>query len=466
MWRILWLAILPSFVLDLAVVLVACAALLSLVWYFSRKHRKRIVKQREVSEAAEERQSPAKLNFDEIKETMLTGPDAKEKLELMRTEAYLDRPTQKLLRNLLENGKGAAILPTYDLSFGFRYKSVESVFDEDLRGSTSKEVEDLLIRLNHLGILEKSFFDTVSACPNCGSTSITLHYRCPKCASRHVVQTGLTEHIPCGNIDERDKYNQKDILHPTCPKCGATLAEGQYRDMGLWYVCRECGEKFEHTHLDMVCRKCNNQFTIQTALVREISKYALDPTKENEIRQNVTSLESLNELLTELGFTVEMPASVIGEKTGIQHSFSLIAKKKSGERETIVAVDHAVGDIEVSASSLILYTYKISEVEVDLPIFVAIPKLSDTAKRIAEGYNLLVIEGIPQEKEQLAMLRDVIPQILSKRIEERPTGLLHPQEIDLIHQWIIRRGKRVDVWRDRDGRFVNARQDLLPRKKK
>jgi hypothetical protein len=237
--------------------------------------------------------------------------------------------------------------------------------------------------------------------------------------------------------------------------------------MGLWYVCRECQEKFEHTHLDLICRKCDKQFTIQTALVQEISKYTLDPNKEQEIRQNVASLESINELLIELGFTVEMPASVIGKKTGIQHSFSLIAKKKFGERETIVAVDHAVGDIEVSASSLILYTYKISEVEVDLPIFVAIPKLSETAKRIAQGYNLLVIDGIPQKKEQLAMLRDVIPQILSKRIiEERQTGLLHPQEIDLAHQWIIRKGKRVDVWRDREGKFVNAREDVFRGEKK
>jgi hypothetical protein len=217
----------------------------------------------------------------------------------------------------------------------------------------------------------------------------------------------------------------------------------------------------------LICRKCDKQFTIQTALVQEISKYTLDPNKEQEIRQNVASLESLNELLTELGFTVEMPASVIGEKTGIQHNFSLIAKKKFGERETIVAVDHAVGDIEVSASSLIFYTYKISEVEVDLPIFVAIPKLSETAKRIAQGYNLLVIDGIPQKKEQLAMLRDVIQQILSKRIiEERQTGLLRPQEIDLVHQWIIRRGKRVDVWRDREGKFVSAREDVFRGKKK
>ncbi len=119
-------------------------------------------------------------------------------------------------------------------------------------------------------------------------------------------------------------------------------------------------------------------------------------------------MESINELLTELGFSVEMPASAIGEKSGIQHSFNLMAKKKFGDQEKIVAIDHAVRDIEVDESPLILYTYKISEVKTDLPIFVAIPKLSETAKRIAQGYNLLVIEGIPQSKEQVAVLYDEI----------------------------------------------------------
>ena len=237
---------------------------------------------------------------------------------------------------------------------------------------------------------------------------------------------------------------------PTCPKCGARLVEGEYRDMGLWYVCRECGERFEHPHLDVTCRKCDNKFKVETGIIREISKYALNPDREQEIRQNVTSLESIHKLLTELDFSVEMPASATGEKSGIQHKFSLIAKKKFEGRENIVAIDHAVGDAEVGVSPLILYIYKISEVRVDLPIFVAIPKLGETAKRIAQGYNILVIEGIPKEKKRLAMLNDEIQKRLSERIMI--------SEAEIVHQWIFRKGKKVDVWRNDRGKFVKEEQ--------
>ena len=399
--------------------------------------------------AEEEKQPSDQLRFNEIRELMLTGPDAEEEIELKRREAYIERPTQKLLRNLLEGGKKAEILPSYDLSLGFRYKTVESVFDDRSIDVPPGKAEEFLKHLNHLEILKKSFFDTVSACPVCGSTSITLHYRCSKCSSRHIVKAGLTEHVPCGNIDERDKYIQEHLM-PTCPKCGVRLVEGEYRDMGLWYVCRECGERFEHPHLDMTCRKCDKQFTIETAIVREISKYALNPSREQEIRQNVTSLESIYKLLTALDFSVEMPASVMGEKSGIQHKFSLLARKKFGDRESIIAIDHAVGDVEVGSPPLILYIYKISEVKVDLPIFVAIPKLSETAKRIAQGYDLLVIEGIPKEKERLAVLNDEI----QKRLDER----IRMQAAEIAHQWIFRKGKRVDVWRDVTGRFVGKKR--------
>jgi len=419
------LEILDGFTLIAVFVTFATAS--ALIWLFSHKWSpKKIIKQKEAGKAEEQKLPSTRLDFDEIRGLMLTKPEAEEEIKLERMKAYIERPTQKLLRGLLESGGKTEILPTYDPSFGFRYKALESAFDENV---SPAEAEELLERLNHLEILRKHFFDTVSACPVCGSTFLTLHYRCPKCTSRHIVKTGLTEHIPCGNIEEREKY-YSGHWKPTCPKCGARLAEGEYRDMGLWYICRECGEKFEHPHLNLICRKCDTQFTTQTAVVREISKYSLNPDKEQEVRQNVTSLESINELLTELGFSVEMPASVIGEKSGIQHNFSLIAKKMFGSRENIVAIDHAVGDIEVGASPLILYTYKISEVKVDLPIFVAIPKLSEAAKRIAQGYNLLVIEGIPQNEEQLAMLQDEIQKRLSERIVEEG-GIKHPRSPDL-----------------------------------
>jgi hypothetical protein len=327
-------------------------------------------------------------------------------------EAYIERPTQQLLRHLLGTTP-AEITPTYHLASGFRYTDVETILTDNAR--PDKTSETLLEHLYLLDILEKQFFDTVSVCPYCHSPIITLHNHCPKCTSRHIAKTSLTEHIPCGNIDEREHY-----LQNTCPKCEQRLIPGHYRDMGRWYICRACNERFETPQLDLICRKCGNEFTMQEALIQTISKYTLNPKRENEIRQNITSLESIYALLLDFGFEVEMPGSILGEKSGIRHYFSLIAT--NANKETIV-IDHQVNEPNVTASQLILYLYKLSEIQADLPIFVAIPQLSTTAKQIAEGYQILVIEGTPTTDDQLTMLKQLINQRFTPKIPATPVTM-------------------------------------------
>jgi len=394
--------------------LVAYVVGIAVFWYLFRRSKKESAEKLDALKVAEEERKRAgaggQIDIDRLRELVLKPESEEMKLERMKT--YIERPTQKLLRSLLEKGGSTEIIPVYDPTIGFRYKAAETAFD---KGGSPLEVEELLDRLTHLAILSKNFYETVSACPVCSATALTMHYRCPRCGSHHVAKTSLTEHIPCGHIDEKEKY-YKTGWKPVCPKCGAPLVEGEYRDMGLWYSCRECGEKFEHPQLNLICRKCENEFSIQTSAIREISKYALNPDKEQEIKQNVTSLASIEELLTELGFSVEIAATAVGERSGMQHNFSLMATKKVGDRTKLVAIDHAVAPIEVGAHPLILFTFKISEVKVDLPIFVAIPKLSETAKKIAQGYNVLIIEGLPRQKEELAVLYSEI----QKRLKEVP----------------------------------------------
>jgi hypothetical protein len=362
---------------------------------------------------AKDKVMPAKetpsANSDKSKEISIGAPDIEDEIQLERREAYVEVETQKLLRELLRNETREEIVPSYDPAHGFVYKLVESILDEK---TDNKNIPEFLERLTHLDILRKSFYDSVSTCPNCSSTMLTLHTSCPRCKSHNITKTSLTEHIPCGYIGEREKY-----IDGRCPKCGRSLDDTPFSDMGRWYMCRACGEKFEHPEFDLVCRSCDNIFHIEQASLKEISKYSIKTERKKEVRQNVASLDSISRLLRELNFEIQMPGWAIGEKSGMRHQFSLLARKEINGRQRLIALDMVVGESEVQASPLILYLYKTSEVTVDIPIFVAFPRFSDTAQKIAQGHNMILIEGSPDEPDNVARIKAEI----QNRLTPKPT---------------------------------------------
>ena len=134
-------------------------------------------------------------------------------------------------------------------------------------------------------------------------------------------------------------------------------------------------------------------------------KFSLNLERKKEIRQNVASLENIRDILGDLGFRVEIPGLAIGQKSGMQHHFSLLAKKDVNGQEIVIALDHAVSESEVQTSPLILYIYKTSELKVDIPIFIAMPKLNESAKKIALGHEIMLIEGATEEKGEMEKIK-------------------------------------------------------------
>jgi predicted RNA-binding Zn-ribbon protein involved in translation (DUF1610 family) len=364
----------------------------------------------------EKKQVPYQTQFSKSRELSAGTSEIEDEIQIERRETYVEPLTRQVLRNLIESGKKGEIVPFYHPASGFTYgvKILQKGNDPHIYS------RDFLENLVRLDILQKSFYGSISACPNCESPAITLHPRCPKCKSHHINKTSLTEHIPCGHIDQRDKYTQ-DL----CPKCGKSLVEGEYRNMGRWYVCKECGERFEHPKFNLICRECNNSFAIEEARVLEVPKFTLNPKRTKEIRQNVASLENISKLLTDLGFKTEMPGSVTGHKSGMRYHFSILAKKQTEGRENVIAVDHEVAEDEVRAPPLILYIYKISEMKVDLPIFIALPKLGETARKIARGHDILIIEGPPEGHDRIAQIKAEI----ESRINQKNIVQLEPEAV-------------------------------------
>jgi predicted RNA-binding Zn-ribbon protein involved in translation (DUF1610 family) len=322
--------------------------------------------------------------------------ELEDKIELERREAYTEPLTRDILRTFLYYE--TELVPLYS-GGSYDYELPEAAH-ERFNNSVPKEH---LLNLTRLDILTKKFYATVAACPKCDSIKLTMHNRCPKCKSHDIEKTSLTEHILCGYIDQRNQY-----INDRCPKCGEILSEKETRDMGRWYICKACNDKFETPELDITCHNCGKSFSVKEGHILEVPKFALNPSRIKEIRQNVASLEDIKRLLTKLGFEVKMPGLAIGEKSGINHHFSLIATRFIDQKQIMIALDHAISETEVQQSPLILYIYKTSEIKVDIPIFVAMPKLNDTAKKIAQGHQILIVEGSTEDPVTIKQIQQEI----------------------------------------------------------
>jgi hypothetical protein len=57
-------------------------------------------------------------------------------------------------------------------------------------------------------------------------------------------------------------------------------------------------------------------------------------------------------------------------------------------------------------------------VKVDIPIFIAIPRLNDTARQIAKGHGILLIEGLTEELDTLNDAKVEIENRIHQKLSE------------------------------------------------
>lgn len=99
-------------------------------------------------------------------------------------------------------------------------------------------------------------------CHNCGSIKITQVYHCPGCNGSNFKQDTLIEHYSCGNVSPEVTYKDD-----SCPKCRdkIKILGADYKVLSNFYVCNECGEKFQEIYSKFLCLKCNSQFSLENA---------------------------------------------------------------------------------------------------------------------------------------------------------------------------------------------------------
>jgi hypothetical protein len=318
--------------------------------------------------------------------------DEKEMLEL-----YRDRNVQMLLSKYL-SGKIKVLEPVYDSTVGYRYPDVETIIGD------ASQVEPFLNKLYEAGVLEKKLYDKIIFCPKCGSADVSTRYCCPSCKSFNIQKSSLIEHIKCGYMDVEEKFCKGDKC--VCPKCHEELEriDVDYYKAGIWCTCENCKKSFDIPLTTHFCRNCCETSTFEEVVIKDVYSYTLKENVTAESSLNWFLVAAIREILRAEGLMVESPGLIKG-KSGAHHSFDIVAFREDQlQRAIVVDLAMSSGNV-VSEQPVIALFAKTFDVGPERAFLIAIPKLSENGKKMAELYKIQAIEAKNQE-EAVAALKE------------------------------------------------------------
>ena len=245
----------------------------------------------------------SKQNAVSDKETLLLNPEVQAMIQKM-----IDQGSFSLTSRLEREG------------------IVYPLFHEVFPTKSERETLEFLDHLSKVGILKSKLLDKVIICPTCGSSSVSSKYNCPRCSSFDIGKAMIIEHIRCGFIGSRDKFQSGDVL--ICPKCKNVVTENDYRKIGTSFECNSCGTRFESPRVSHKCKSCEDVFTYKEARYEPLYEFELtDETKRN-VARGTLPLSSIINTLKENGFDVGSRLELLG-KSGATHNFDVVARKGS-----------------------------------------------------------------------------------------------------------------------------------------
>jgi thiol-disulfide isomerase/thioredoxin len=307
-----------------------------------------------------------------------------------RLEIYKDRDVQVLLSRFL-NEEIKELLPVSSPDRDYGYPIVEAIVGDRSRA------EAFLDRLYQAGVLERKVYDEIIRCPKCGSTKISVRYFCPHCKSFDILKSSLIEHVKCGYIDVEDNFHKENKL--VCPKCHEELKKPDvdYRRAGVWCTCKDCRKSFDIPVASHFCRDCHGDFTFEEITIKNVYSYSLREEARSEATLGSILITPIKDLLGKEGFKVESPAFLKG-KSGANHYFDIVVRK-GADFEKVAVIDLASSsEGTISEQPVIALFAKIFDVSPDDAYLVALPKMSENGKKMAQLYKIHIIEA-KNEKE-------------------------------------------------------------------
>lgn len=287
----------------------------------------------------------------------------------------LDPEVQAMIQKMIDQG-------SYSLTSRLEREGiVYPLFHEVFPSKSERETLEFLDRLSKVGILKSKLLDKVIICPTCGSSSVSSKYNCPRCSSFDIGKAMIIEHIRCGFIGSKDKFQSGD--HLICPKCKNTVAENDYRKIGTSFECNSCGTRFESPRVSHKCNSCEDVFTYKEARYEPLYEFELTDETKRSVARGTLPLSSIINTLKENGFDVGSRLELLG-KSGATHNFDVVARKGS----VLVVANFAFEPKEEDIIGLFAKKY---DVDPAFTILIALTPPTKDEESVSRAYGVKII---------------------------------------------------------------------------
>jgi len=233
-----------------------------------------------------------------------------------------------------------------------------------------------------------------------------VRYCCPFCKSSDIERSSLVEHIKCGYMDIESNFLLDNEL--TCPKCHVALKniDVDFRKAGIWCTCKTCRKSFDIPVPEHFCRTCNAKSTFEDVVIKDVYAYSLKANGITESSLNCLFADAIRKFLIEQDLLVKSPATFQG-KSGAQHSFDIVGFKGKGSEKPIV-FDLAISTSGVVSEQPVISLFaKIFDISTEKAYLIAVPKLSENGRKMAELYKISAIEARNQEEAINSLRKDL-----------------------------------------------------------
>ncbi len=272
--------------------------------------------------------------------------------------------------------------PHWSEGEGYSFCELQKVLEQ-------KDAATLLEELCSRGYFERYLVDTELACPKCGSVDhLRTRYSCPFCHGYRLIRATLVEHYGCGKVDLVEKFEKAGEL--ICPKCGGKLRliGTDYRTLQNVDWCVDCGRRSTVVNVVHLCSHCDISFDHEKAVLRPVYGYKFSENRRSEVIASCMLEASVIDIMMKKGYAIESPGSLTG-KSGIAHTLDLVARSKGSLLIASIFAERK----QVQAEHIVKHFAKAFDIGPERSLVIAMPRLSDEARKLAKLYGIEIVEG-------------------------------------------------------------------------